>query len=161
GGGDEGAMRERRGESALQSEPLRARTAPQGSVRFDVVAQLAVPSQGGQQLRPPDLGPEAPAEAPQPRAAQEPFDRVHLRGLEAHEVPPARQRLAQPGNGARRHMHDGAIDPAPQAVAELEGIPPVTLLRRPMRLEPHLAGIDHDRRAPRITNTLALLCTSN
>jgi hypothetical protein len=48
--------------------------------------------------------------------------------LEAHEMPAARQRLAHADDRGRRHVHDGAIDPAPQPVAELERIPPVTLL---------------------------------
>jgi hypothetical protein len=115
-------------------------------VRFDVVPQLAVSRQRCQELAPPDLGAETPVEAPQPRAAEEPFDRVHLRGLEAHKVPAARPGLAEPGDRAGRHVHEGPIDPTPLAVAELEGIAPVTLLRRPLRLESHLAGIHHARR---------------
>jgi hypothetical protein len=105
------------GQRALQRDPLRPRTAPEFAVRLDVAPQLTMPRQRCEELPPPDLGAETPAEAPQPRAAEEPFDRVHLRRLEAHEVPAARQRLAQPGDRARRHVHDGPIDPAPQSVA--------------------------------------------
>jgi hypothetical protein len=123
--GREGPVRELLGQRALQRSPC----------------------SGGAQLRPSNLGAETPAEAPQPRAAQEPFDRVHLGGLEADDMPAAGQRLTHPGDGAWRHLHDGPIDVTSQAVAELERIPPVALLRRPVRLEPQLVGIHHDRRA--------------
>ena len=79
-------------------------------------------------LVPPDLGAETPAAMAEARPAEQALHRVDLRRLEAHEMPAARQRLAHAGDRGRRHVHDGAIDPAPQPVAELERIPPVTLL---------------------------------
>jgi hypothetical protein len=130
----------------LQPTPLGPRTVPDRVVLRDVSPQLIVPRERREQLRPSDLGAETPAQVPEARAAQQPLDRVHLRGLEPHEVAPPRERLAQPHHRARRHVHDGAIDPAPQAVAELEGIAPVTLLGGAVCLEPHLVGIDHARR---------------
>jgi hypothetical protein len=146
----EGGARDVRRQGRFQRAPLRSRTAPEGAVWFDVVPQLAVPCQRGEQLRPPHLGAQTPTQVAQAGPAEESLHGVHLRGLQPHEVAAAAEELAKPGDGGRRHMHDGAIDPLPppQAIAQLERIPAVTFLGRPVRLEPDLAGIHHDRRAP-------------
>src|SRR5207244_10706524 len=97
----------------------------------------------GRALGPAALAPEAPAQASQPRAAQQGLHRADLGALETDEVAPARQQAQHLG---ARHVDDRAVTPAPQALTELERVAPITLLRWAVGLEPHLVGIDHLRR---------------
>jgi hypothetical protein len=61
---------------------------------FDVGAQLAVPGQCSEELRPRDLGAQTPTAVAQAGPAEEPLHRVHLRGLQPHEVPATAEELA-------------------------------------------------------------------
>lgn len=82
-GGRERRRRELLGQRGLQPHPLWPRTAPPRVVKRDVSPQLIVLGERHEQLRPSDLGAETPTEVPEACAAEQPLDRVHLRGLAA------------------------------------------------------------------------------
>jgi hypothetical protein len=125
---ERGAKRSLRpGERALEAGHLLGRAAPQGAVLGDVGAEVRVLGQGREDLGPSHVTAAAAAEPPEPGAAQQRLHRADLGALQAHEVPPARQALAQAAHRGGWDMNDRAVRVAPQALAELEGVASVTL----------------------------------
>jgi len=141
-------------ERGLERRDLRLGALPEGMVLCDVTPQGRLVGQRRAQCRPGRLRAQALAEMPQTGCAQQTLDGVDLRHPRRHEVPTARQRLAQRPNGRRGYVDDRAVDPPAQPLTELERIAPIALLPWPMRLDPHLVRID-DHRAQSYPGQLA------
>src|SRR5207237_6514278 len=85
----------------------------------------------------------------QPRAPQQALDRVDLHRADPDEVAPAAQGLADRLDLFGRNVDARSVDPAAQALAQLDRVAPVALLVRAQGLCPDFLGIDHHRLEPK------------
>ena len=114
-----------RGELIVEREDLRMRGTPDGVMELDVPGEMGMPGERCVELRPTDVGAQAPAEVPEPLGAEQPLCSEHFGGLHPHEVAPAREDLAQRRDRRRRDMDARVIRAALQALAQILRVAPI------------------------------------
>jgi hypothetical protein len=130
----------------IDGADLRACLLPHRVVKARMGLQSGLARERVDQTFPPARGPQTASVPAEPtRSPQQALRGIDLGGLDSDEVATTGERRPQRADGWTRNVNDRAIEITTKPITQFEGVPPLALLARALRLETNFVGVDDDR----------------